>query len=83
MKYMLIFLIVAIIILWVIRVLVRLIFPAVIRNAFSNMQNPSTGNSYQKPRRPEGSISIDFVPQKKKKGNSDKLGEFVEYEDVK
>ncbi len=80
---MLIFLIVAIIILWVIRVLVRLIFPAAIRNAFSNMQNPGTGNNYQKPRRPEGSISIDFIPQKKKKGNSDKLGEFVEYEDVK
>ncbi len=80
---MLIFLIVAIITLWVIKVLVRLIFPAAIRNAFSNMQNPNAENNYQRQRRPEGSISIDFVPQKRKKGNSDKLGEFVEYEDVK
>jgi len=38
----------------------------------------------QRSRRPEGTISIDFMPKKeKRKGNADNLGEFVDYEEVK
>jgi hypothetical protein len=62
-----------------------MIFPALIRNAFNNMQN-QTGQQQQqrRSRRPEGSISIDYMPKKeKKKGNADNLGEFVDYEEVK
>ncbi|MFN0255099.1 DUF4834 family protein [Pedobacter ureilyticus] len=79
------FLIIAIIVLWVIRLLVRMIFPAVIRNAFNNMQNQATGQQQQqRARRPEGTISIDYMPKKeKKKGNADNLGDFVDYEEVK
>jgi len=79
------FLIIAIIVLWVIRLLMRMIFPAVIRNAFNNMQNQATGQQQQqRPRRPEGTISIDYMPKKeKKKGNADNLGDFVDYEEVK
>lgn len=79
------FLIIAIIVLWVIRLLVRMIFPAVIRNAFNNMQNQAAGQQQQqRPRRPEGTISIDYMPKKeKKKGNADNLGDFVDYEEVK
>ncbi|WP_343531068.1 DUF4834 family protein [Pedobacter sp.] len=83
MGYILNFLLIAIIVLWVIRLLVRMIFPAVIRNAFGNMQNQAQ-QQQQRPRRPEGTISIDYMPQKeKKKGNADKLGDFVDYEEVK
>lgn len=79
------FLIIAIIVLWVIRLLVRMIFPAVIRNAFNNMQNQAAGQQQQqRPHRPEGTISIDYMPKKeKKKGNADNLGDFVDYEEVK
>jgi len=85
MKFIITFLFAAIIILWVIRLLVRLIFPAVIRNAFGNMQQQAQQQQYQqRPNRPEGSISIDYMPkQEKKKGNSDNLGDFVDYEEVK
>lgn len=77
------FLIIAIIVLWVIRLLLRMIFPMVIKNAFNNMQNQAAGQQ-QRQRRPEGTISIDYMPQKeKKKGNADKLGDFVDYEEVK
>jgi len=83
MGYILNFLLIAIIVLWVIRLLVRMIFPAVIRNAFGNMQNQAQ-QQQQRQRRPEGTISIDYMPQKeKKKGNADKLGDFVDYEEVK
>ncbi len=83
MGYILNFLLIAIIVLWVLRLLVRMIFPAVIRNAFSKMQNQATGQQ-QRPSRPEGTISIDHMPKKeKRRGNADKLGDFVDYEEVK
>ena len=51
------------------------------------MQNQASGNpaqqAQQKSTRPEGSISIDYMPKKEKKGNADKLGDFVDYEEVK
>jgi len=76
------FLIIAIIVLWVIRLLMRIIFPMVIKNAFSKMQNQAAGQ--QRPSKPEGTISIDHMPKKeKRKGNADNLGEFVDYEEVK
>lgn len=63
--------------------MIRLVFPAVIRNAFGNMQQ-QTQQQQQRPRRPEGSISIDYMPKKeKRKGSTDNLGEFVDYEEVK
>lgn len=37
----------------------------------------------QSQNKPEGSISIDYVPPTAKPGNTDKLGDFVEFEDVK
>lgn len=77
------FLIIAILVLWIIRVLIRMIFPVVLKNAFNNVQNQATGNQHQHSKRPEGSISIDYMPKKEKKGNADKLGDFVDYEEVK
>ena len=78
------FLIIAIIVLWVIRLLMRIIFPMVIKNAFSKMQNQAAGQQQQRPSRPEGTISIDHMPKKEKRqGNSDNLGDFVDYEEVK
>lgn len=83
MGYVLNFIIISIIILWVIRLLLRLVFPAVVRNIFTKMQNQASGQQ-QRSAKPEGSISIDYMPEKdKKQGNADKLGEFVEYEEVK
>lgn len=83
MGYIIKFLIIAIIVLWVIRLLLRLVFPVVVRKAFSNMQQQ--GQPQQRSNRPEGSISIDHMPPQKdkKKGNADNLGEFVDFEEVK
>lgn len=81
------FLFITILILWIIRILVRMIFPVMVRKAFGTM--PGQGDygqqqQQQRSRRPEGSISIDYMPNKKdKKGNADKLGDFVDFEEVK
>ncbi len=34
-------------------------------------------------RKPDGSISIDYVPPTAKSGKTEKLGDFVDFEDVK
>ncbi|WP_113651682.1 DUF4834 family protein [Pedobacter namyangjuensis] len=87
MPYFLKFLIISILVFWAIRALIRLIFPVMLKKAFSNMQNQTGGQQYQhqqqRSSKPEGSISIDYMPKKEKKGNADKLGDFVDYEEVK
>ncbi|TCC94132.1 DUF4834 family protein [Pedobacter frigiditerrae] len=85
MAFFLKFILISIILIWVFRVLIRMIFPAVLRNAFSNVQNQANANQQQRTSnsKPEGSISIDYMPKKEKKGNADKLGDFVDYEEVK
>lgn len=79
------FLLITIIVLWIIRLLVRLIFPMLLKNVFNNMQQQATNAGQQANRsaKPEGSISIDYMPKKEKKGNPDKLGDFVDYEEIK
>jgi hypothetical protein len=73
-------------VLWLIRLILRLIFPIVLKNIFGKMQQSATGQrqqQQQQSRSPEGSISIDYMPPQPKQGNADKLGDFVEYEEVK
>jgi len=79
------FLFITILILWVIRVLLRLVFPMVLKSVFGKMQEQQAQQNGQQQRssKPEGSISIDYVPPQPKHGNADKLGDFVEYEEVK
>lgn len=87
------FLFVTILILWLIRVLLKLVFPLILRNIFGRMQQQQSGYSGQQQQqrqqqqqpssKPEGQISIDYVPPRPKKGNPDKLGDFVDYEEMK
>jgi hypothetical protein len=80
------FIFITIMVLWLIRLIIRLIFPIVLKNIFGKMQQ-TAGNQrqqqQQQSRSPEGSISIDYMPPQPKQGNADKLGDFVEYEEVK
>ncbi|MGY0039097.1 DUF4834 family protein [Pedobacter sp. NJ-S-72] len=84
------FLFFTILILWIIRLLLKLIFPLVVKSIFGKMQQSSgyAGQQQQQQQqrqsnRPEGSLSIDYVPPQPKQGNADKLGDFVDYEEVK
>jgi hypothetical protein len=64
--------------------LIRLILPMLFSNLASKMQQQANGQAHQQQRRskPEGSISIDYMPPKQT-GKTDKLGDFVDYEEVK
>ncbi len=80
------FIFITIMVLWLIRLLLRLIFPLVLKSMFSKMQQTASDPRQQQQQRkksPEGSISIDYMPPQPKQGNADKLGDFVDYEEVK
>lgn len=64
--------------------LIRLILPMLFNNLASKMQQQATGQGQQQRRsKPEGAISIDYMPPKPDQSKTDKLGDFVDYEEVK
>lgn len=73
------FLLVTLLVLYLFRILIRILLPIFLQKAVNKM----SGQSPQQSRKPEGKISIDYVPPQPKTGNSDKLGDFVEYEELK
>ncbi|TKC56887.1 DUF4834 domain-containing protein [Pedobacter hiemivivus] len=77
------FILITLLILYIIRVIIRLVFPLVLRNLFSKVQRQAEKQARQQNAKPEGSISIDYMPPKDKTGKSDNLGDFVDYEEVK
>lgn len=64
--------------------LIRLILPMLFNNLASKMQKQASGQRPQQQQRskPEGSISIDYMPPPQT-GKTDKLGDFVDYVEVK
>lgn len=86
------FLLVAIAILWLVRMIVRLVFPFAMRKmaekVMSNAQQQyQNGNPYQQQAnrrtRPDGKVHIDYVPPQQAKKGAKNAGEFVEFEEIK
>jgi len=77
------FILITLLVFYIIRVILRLIFPMVLRNMFSKVQQRAAEQQRQQYSKPEGDISIEYMPPQPKKGNTDKLGDFVDYEEVK
>jgi len=89
------FLLVAIAILWLIRVVARLLFPWAMRKMAQKVMGNAQQRQYQYPndpyrgagtqqQRPDGKIRIDYVPpQDKAKRGAKTAGEFVEFEEIK
>lgn len=83
------FLIIAICVLYIIRMLARIFLPFLFKKAVHKMKEKMSQQqqAYQQtnnPEKPEGTLSVDFVPPTpKKKPKLDQAGDFVDYEDVK
>lgn len=77
------FILITLLVLYLMRIIIRLIFPVVLKNMFSKVQQQAQNQGRQNNSRPEGSISIDYMPPQPKGGRTDKLGDFVDYEEVK
>ena len=84
------FLFITICVIYILRVLGRLFMPYLFKKAAEKMtekMNNQAGQqaNYQSTnKKPEGTISVDYVPPKeKKKPKLDNAGDFVDYEEVK
>ncbi|NQX40213.1 hypothetical protein SAMN05421820_10596 [Pedobacter steynii] len=77
------FLFIAFLVLYILRLIFRLVFPMVLKNMFSKVQQQAENQARQRNSRPDGAISIDYMPPQPKGGRTDKLGDFVDYEEVK
>ena len=88
------FLLVAIAVLWLVRMVARLVFPWAMRKMAEKIMgkagaqqqyyrgnSPYERNSRQS--RPEGKINIDYVPPQQPKKGAKNAGEFVEFEEIK
>lgn len=98
MSYLLKFLLIAIAILWLLRALVRFLFPWALRKAAERMmkgqgQPPFDASDFQggrqshqrkrNPHKSDGKVRIDYVPPKEERTGPQKAGEFVDFEEVK
>lgn len=83
--YFIRFLLIAILVLYVIRNLARILLPML----FQSLVNKATQQHQQQYRseasqkKPEGRIKVDYIPETKKSSVPDSEGEFVDYEEVK
>jgi len=81
------FLFIAILILYIIRSLVRLVLPMLFQSVVNKAQEHAQQQNQQqqyRAKQPDGKVKVDYVPDKKKKGSiSDSAGDFIDYEEVK
>ncbi|MES2454357.1 MAG: DUF4834 domain-containing protein [Bacteroidota bacterium] len=77
------FIVISFLVLYIIRMIIRMIFPVVLKNLFNKVQEQAQSQGRAAQEKPEGAISIDYMPPKPKQGKTDKLGDFVDYEEIK
>ena len=75
------FLLIAILILYIIRAAVRLMLPMLFQSVMNKAQDAQ--QQQYRHNAPDGKVSVDYVPEKKKKSIPDSEGDFVDYEDLK
>ncbi len=78
------FLIISICILYIIRSLMRYLIPALFQSVINKAQQQANQQqNYQQPRKPEGAIKVDYIPEGNKGKLPDTEGDFVDYEEIK
>ncbi|MFD0750458.1 DUF4834 family protein [Mucilaginibacter calamicampi] len=84
MSVLLRFLLVAIVILYIIRALLRYLLPMLFQSLVNKAQQGQQNNSRPNGQKPTGKINIDYIPQEATKSKvPDTEGDFVEYEEIK
>jgi hypothetical protein len=76
------FLFIAILVIYIIRSLVRLLLPMLFQSLINKAQQQNGQQQYTNQRQPEGKVKVDYVPEKKS-SIPDSEGDFVDYEDIK
>lgn len=79
------FLFITICVLWLLRIIARLLLPLFFQKLMTKVQNQANQRyqqQYNSNPAPDGRIRVDYVPPKEK-SRSDHVGDFVEYEEIK
>lgn len=76
------FLFIAILVLYIIRAAARLLLPMLFQSVVNKAQQGQQQQQYQQ-KKPEGRITVDYVPEKPKNKIPDSAGDFIDYEEVK
>ena len=76
------FLLIAILVLYVIRSLARILLPMLFQKVVNNAQQHQQHSSRSQSTK-EGKIKVDYIPQTKKGSIPDSEGDFVDYEEIK
>ncbi len=79
------FLVIAICVLWLLRMVARLLLPMLLRKVVKKAQQHANQHYEQQHRpEPEGRIRVDYIPPKDTEAlAANKAGEFVDYEEIK
>ena len=78
------FLITAILILYIIRSLARIVMPMLFQSVINRaQQQQNSQQNYRQQSKPEAGVKVDYIPKGKKNAVPDSEGEFVDYEEVK
>ena len=75
------FLLIAVLVLYIIRSLVRILLPMLFQNLVNKAQQQNQ-QQYRNQTPPEGKIKVDYIP-KTKSQVPDSEGDFVDYEEIK
>jgi hypothetical protein len=76
------FLFIAILVLYIIRALVRLLLPMLFQSVINKAQEQQGRQQYRNNAPPVGKIKIDHIPEKKS-SIPDSEGDFIDYEEIK
>ena len=77
-------LIIIICVLWLIKVIARLVLPILFQSVIKKVQNQANQHARQQQRykAADGQINVDYIPPRNKNAGSSG-GEFVDYEEIK
>ncbi|MGV3686059.1 MAG: DUF4834 family protein [Daejeonella sp.] len=77
------FLFITICVLWLLRIIARLLLPIFFQKMMTKTQNQANQRYQQQHHpKPDGRIRVDYMPPKEK-SRGDNAGDFVEYEEIK
>lgn len=78
------FLFISICVLYLIKMVTRLLLPIFFKKIVSKVQQQANQRyQQQQPTKANGTISVDYIPPREKDLKSDTAGDFVEYEEIK
>lgn len=76
------FLFITICILWLIKMIGRLLLPIFFQKVMTKAQNQANQRYQEQQPAPDGRLRVDYMPPKEK-NRGDNAGDFVEYEEIK